>query len=235
MEISKGIEIIDLALWIRDERVLAIADLGIGAEKAAGSGFVPRLNYTEITSRLEEKIFRNLEESPELIIINGAIKRESGASSTQENQEAAAIIEFLKRKCPRIVLVKGSNDAVLKSVADKQNILFEDYHLLDSDVLFIHGDKEPEEALVKKAKTIIIGQQNPSMSAKDGDKEGCKCFMRGKYKKKELIVMPSMNSVTTGNDLLGGEVLSPLIKEIGKFEVFAVKDKIQYLGEIGDL
>ena len=53
MEISSGIEIIDLALYLKKEKILIIADTHIGYEEALNKQgmLVPRFQFKEIIKR----------------------------------------------------------------------------------------------------------------------------------------------------------------------------------------
>ena len=105
--------------------------------------------------------------------------------------------------------------------------------LIASDALpFVRASKY----FPSRIKTIIIGHEHPAVVITDGVKrEKYKCFLRGTYKKKELIVLPSFNFVSMGTDVLHGKLLSPLLTNIEKFEVFAVEDKIYPMGKVKDL
>ncbi|GAG34601.1 unnamed protein product, partial [marine sediment metagenome] len=63
-----------------------------------------------------------------------------------------------------------------------------------------------------------------------------KCFLKGKYKRKELIVMPSFNLVSEGTDILKEELLSPFLHQnINNFDVYVVEDKVYGFGKVRDL
>ena len=85
-----------------------------------------------------------------------------------------------------------------------------------------HGDYIP----AKLAPIIIMGHEHPAITLREKAKaEKFKCFLKGKYKKSMLIVQPSFNPLTEGTDVIKEQVLSPLIADISKFEVYVVNDK----------
>ncbi|MEK6957803.1 MAG: metallophosphoesterase [archaeon] len=237
-EISKGIEIIDLALFLTADKLLAITDLQLGYEGMLNSQgvFVPRLNFEEIKRRLADKIFPHAK-GAEKILVNGDLKHEFGEISRQEWREVAELIELLKAHCKEVIIVKGNHDAILEPIAKSMGVkVVEHYFAEKSKTLFIHGHKEPSNELLKGAETIIIGHEHPAVSIKDGVKsETYKCFLRGKYKGKTLIVMPSLNFISMGSDITKEKILSPLIGNIDEFEVFAVEDKVYYMGKAGSI
>ena len=83
-------------------------------------------------------------------------------------------------------------------------------------------------------KTIIIGHEHPAIVLKEGPrKEKYKCFIKGKFKRKNLIVMPSFNLVTEGTDVLLETRLSPFLqRDISSFECWIVADKVYYFGKL---
>jgi len=134
------------------------------------------------------------------------------------------------------VLIKGNHDKILGPIAKKRNVKDVDYFVI-SEVLVVHGDKINEKIVTNKIKKIIIGHEHPAISVGDGTRvEKYKCFLKGKFKGKELIVQPSFNLVTEGSDILKEKVLSPFLKQdLSNFEVFVVSDKVYEFGKIKDI
>jgi metallophosphoesterase superfamily enzyme len=79
---------------------------------------------------------------------------------------------------------------------------------------------------LKGIKTIIIGHEHPAVSIHEGVRtELFKCFLKGKFKGRILIVQPSFNLVTEGTDVLKEELLSPFLQqELSDFECFIVAE-----------
>ena len=239
MEISKGIEAIGQSLFFRKRRILAIADLHLGYEEMLNRQGVmmPRFNFKEIKARLE-KILANTGKLEKIIIL-GDLKHEFGVISDQEWKEVLEMLDYLGRNCAEIILVRGNHDKILGPIANRKNVKLQDEFLLEPEkVLFIHGDKLPSKENLKKSDLIAMGHEHPAVSVKDGLKaETYKCFLKGKFEGKELIVLPSMNSAALGTDLTKEEILSPLLKKsnLSEFEVYAVEDEVYYLGKLGKL
>ncbi len=233
MEIYKGIEIVDLGIYIKKNKVLVISDLQIGYEDSLGKEgiFVPKFQYELLKKRLN-KIFERVK--PNLTIINGDLKHEFGTINDQEWRETLAIIDLIYTHCNKIILIKGNHDLILEPIAKKRNIELVDYYKMD-DILILHGHKVILEAL--GSKVIIIGHEHPAVSLKDGIKiEKYKCYLKGKYGKSNIIVMPSLNLLNEGSDVLRGEVLSPFLrKNLGDFEVYIVEDRVYKFGKIKNL
>jgi len=100
------------------------------------------------------------------------------------------------------------------------------------DITIIHGNKIKEI----NTKIIIIGHEHPAVTIKDNIRnETYKCFLKGKYKNKILIVTPSFSLVKQGYDVLNFDNHTLYIKNIDNFEVFVVEDKIYNFGKVKNL
>lgn len=234
MKILPGIEIMDLALYFNS--TLVIADVHIGYEEALNKQgvLVPRLQFEEMVKRME-RIFDALKgKKIDRIIVNGDLKHEFGTISEQEWRNTLKFLDLLAKNCNEIVLVKGNHDTILGPIAKKRNVKVVE-SLGVGNVLVAHGDKIPDN--LKDYETIIMGHEHPAVSLKEGPRvEQFKCFLKGKYKGKNLIVQPSFNSIIEGTDILRDEILSPFLRQnLDNFEVYIVEDKIYGFGKLGRL
>ena len=231
MEISKGIEIVDLALWVKDENILIINDLHLGYEEVLHKKgiLVPRIQTKEVLQKLEE-IFKKVQ--PQKIIINGDLKHEFGIVLSQEWKEILSLLDFLIKKKIEIIIIKGNHDPIIKPIAEKREIkVVNEYKI--KDILIVHGD----ELVETKAKRIIIGHEHPAITIREGSKwEKYKCFLKGRWKNKELLVLPSFNPLLEGTDVLKEQLLSPFLDDLKKFEIFIVnKGEVFNFGRINNL
>lgn len=235
MEILKGIEIKGKGLWISKKKALIIADLHLGYEEALVSDgiLIPKGG---MFSEMKKEILELLKLKPELVVIDGDLKHEFANISKQEWKETLELIDLILRES-KIILIKGNHDKILGQIAEKRKLEIKDYLIL-GDVCLLHGDKIVLECLDKKIKTLIIGHEHPAVSLTDGTKvEKYKCFLKGRYKDKNLIVMPSFFNLIEGTDLKRDEILSPFLKnrDLGDFEVFILGDKIYDFGKFSHL
>jgi putative SbcD/Mre11-related phosphoesterase len=137
--------------------------------------------------------------------------------------------------CDDIVLVKGNHDLVLSSIVKKRNIKVVDIYKTNG-ILMIHGHKI--QNLEKDVKTIIIGHEHPAISLKEHNRtETYKCFLKGKYEGRDLLVLPSFNFLHPGSNILKEKTLSPYLEQgIKKFEVYIVENnKVYDFGKVKDL
>ena len=258
------IQIIDLALYC--DSTIIIADIHIGYEEALNKQgvLVPRLQFEEIVKRME--IILGKTGKVERIVINGDLKHEFGTISEQEWRNTLKFLDLLAKHCNEIILVKGNHDTVLGPIARKRNIKVVDYYVFKADIdkrnsdttititginnkinkfikhrrnkiLVAHGDKIPPNDAFLDVSTIIIGHEHPAVSLKDGARvESFKCFLKGKYRGKNLIVQPSFNTMTEGTNVLRDNILSPFLKQnLDNFDVYVVEDKVYEFGKLEKL
>ncbi len=238
-KVLEGIEAKGLALWIKKDKTLIIADLHLGIEEMHNKQgtMLPRFNFKEIKKHLEEKVFPDVK--AELIVINGDLKHEFGSISQQEWSEVIDILRLLQTKCKRIVLIRGNHDTILGPIAKWENITIEKEGILlpKSNTFVTHGEKIPKSKEFASAKTIVIGHEHPAITIREKYKEETfKAFLVGKWKDKNLIVQPSMNQVTTGTNIQEEQILSPFLgQDLGKFKVFPVADRTYDFGYLEEL
>ncbi len=245
MQILPGVEIVNLALYLKRLNSLVISDVHIGYEEALNRRgvLIPRFHFEDVMSSLnytfhlmQPILKKSKEQKLDSIIVNGDLKHEFGSISNQEWREILKFLDILAQHCEKIVLIKGNHDVILTPIARKRGIeVVEDYS--SNGFFFCHGHNVPEKADFKKAKAIIIGNEHPAVSIRDGPRsELFKCFLKGKFQGKNLVVLPSFNPVTVGTDVLKEKFISPFLDtNISNFEVFVAADNAYYFGKVKDL
>lgn len=228
MEISKNIFIVKTALWMKEYETLVINDLHLGYEEALQHKgvLVPKFQLQEILSALENILEKTRAKK---VIINGDLKHEFGRVLRQEWKEVSLFFDFLQKKGKEIIIIRGNHDPLLQIVAEKKRVKVVNEYAL-GDTLIVHGD-----VLVKtNAKRIIIGHEHPAITLREGSKrEKYKCFLKGKWREKELIAVPSFNPLLEGTDILKEKLLSPFLNDVRNFEIFVVgKEEGLYFGKV---
>jgi uncharacterized protein len=226
------IALIDHGAFLKKEKVLVIADIHVGYEEALNKQgvLIPRFQMADVTAVLE----RLMRLAPQTVVIDGDLKHEFGDISEQEWRDTLKIVDSLTRKA-KIVLVKGNHDTILGPIAKKRGIEIVSHYSIGSYYI-CHGHEIPSDAEFKAAKTVIIGHEHPSVTLKkDARTETYKCYLVGKYQKKDLIVLPSLNFVTEGTDILKESLLSPFLSDIARFKVLIVDDKVYDFGLVRNL
>ncbi len=241
MHIVPGIESLDLALYLTSAKTLALSDFHIGFEESLNRQgvLVPRTHYKDVIDRLEHifAVLKKAKKSVRTIVITGDLKHDFGHIGRQEWRDVMRLVDYLLRKCEHLILIKGNHDVQLGPIADKHGIeLVPEYRV--GDVLMIHGDVVPTK--LRGITTIIMGHEHPAITLRSkGRSERYKCFLKGTYKRRILIVQPSFNLLTEGTDILQEQFLSPLLKGrlfgIGCFEAFIVDDRTHEVLPFGSL
>ena len=238
MKILSNVEIIDLALYCNS--YLIISDVHIGYEESLNKQgiLVPRIQFEDIVKRIM-KIFEELNgREIKKIIVNGDLKHEFGTISEQEWRNTLKFLDLLSKHCSEVILIKGNHDKILGPIAEKRNVKIKEFFIIDGEkILICHGDKIPDKGMIKSVSTILIGHEHPAISLKEGTKiETYKCFLKGKFKRKNLVVQPSFNTMIHGTNILRDFILSPYLKQnLDEFEVFVVEDKVYGFGKLGKL
>lgn len=215
------------ALYIRKLNLVAIADLHIGYEQALEkTGYhLPKSQYSKIKERLLKLIEKY---EPEVLLINGDVKHEFGYSPSQEWDETLDLLDSLKKKV-KILVIRGNHDNYLIPILKKRGIRFSS-HALIKGYFFEHGHQEYR--IPKTARTIVIAHEHPAISiSHEFGRYKFKCFLKGKYKNKNLIVLPSFSPIMPGtecNVVDKNEFLSPILREasLEDFEVIIPEDKL---------
>jgi uncharacterized protein len=236
-KIADSVEIIDLALKIED--YLIISDLHLGYEQSLNSeGFmIPKFQFQKILDRLEQtmELLSSNSSPASKIVINGDLKHEFGKISRQEWNEVNRLLEFLEGHFEEIILIKGNHDNFTPYIAKDRDITVKESFSIGK-YMILHGHKIPENLEDLKEETLIIGHEHPCIGLRSGERvEKIKCFLKGHFQNKNLIVMPSFNFVSEGSDILHEQLLSPFLKRnsLDDFEVYGVEDfEIFHFGKI---
>lgn len=227
-------ELIDGAIYFPSLKLLALSDLHVGYEadlRRKGMRF-PAKEFPVLERRVKKILAKTM---PEKIVINGDFKHEFGRINNDEWRQAKKLMDLML-SYGEVVLIAGNHDVMLGPLAGSKGLKIEKYHI-EQDILFMHGDKLPEADVLKEAKTIIIGHQHPAIGITYGARtEVVKCYLKGSYKRKKLIVLPSMFSLTEGADLLKEKIISPFLNKIDNFDVIAlIEGEILPFGKVKDI
>lgn len=235
MEIMEGIEIVNFSLFIKKTKTLIISDLHIGLEAALNKEgvLIPRFQFDDLKEKTKQLL---TEKKPERVILNGDIKHNFGKISKQEWKNTFEYIDMLKENC-EIVLIKGNHDKMLDPITDKRDLEIKTHHY-EEGIYISHGDEIPANIDFHKAKVLIVGHEHPSITLRDGNRtETYKCFLKGNYKDKSLIVMPSAHTLSEGTDITKEKLLSPFLNEntTKNFEVYITDEEIYYFGTVKEI
>ena len=238
MELLKGIIAEDLFIYLPEYKTFIISDIHLGYEESLNRKgiLVPKNNYSDLILRLEKSLEKILKTGViRTIILNGDLIHEFGKISRREKDLVKKFISFLSNYGD-ITLIEGNHDKMLKYILE--NNIAVKTHLILGRILVLHGDKIPTENFLKDVTSIIIGHEHPAITiGTDVRTEKYKCFLKGKYERKDLIVMPSCNIFIEGTDVIEEKLLSPFLKKVNmkNFEAYIIEDKLYYFGKLKDL
>jgi len=216
------------SIYFQDEKIIVMSDLHIGFEEVmAQKGLLlPKMQKRRIMDLLD-KIFQFYD--VEKVIIDGDFKHEFSKNVKQEWNEIEEIINYILKKSDLIV-IRGNHDNYLQTILSKYGIdMIRSFKL--KNYVLIHGDKEYKDS------NIIIGHEHPSIKIRDnvGGILSMPAFLHGK----NITVLPSPSIYSSGSDILGGDILSPVLKNfnLDELNIYALDDKLGLIdmGKIGEI
>ncbi len=235
-------EFVDKALYLPKIKTLAIGDLHLGHEflLLGVKGSFPLMQMRETKKDIDE-IFKKLKkEKKEVkrVIFLGDVKYFFHYQNSERNRFLEIMLllsKYVNRK--NIIIVKGNHEKIA-NLADKKLLDF----YIEKDIAFIHGDILFNKVLGKKVKTIVMSHLHPAVILKDSQKvkqEKYKCFLTGRFKRKDFIILPSflpnLEGTAVNMHLTNNYCIVP-VKILKKFKVHAVgENKIFDFGVLGKL
>ncbi|MEK6891174.1 MAG: metallophosphoesterase [Nanoarchaeota archaeon] len=201
---QKPFELIGKTVYFLKEKVLVFGDMHLGYEymlNEMGLNF-PQQQIEQTFKEVEETIKTAMEMNGKLnkIVFLGDIKHYFAFNKGERNI-VLNLLDLLEKYVKRddIIMIKGNHEK-FNLIKDKD---FLDYYLY-KDLAFIHGDIEITEVFSDKIKYILMGHLHPAITLRDPQKiraEKYKCFLVGKYKNKNIIILPSFLPLVEGTSL----------------------------------
>ncbi len=231
MWITKDMDLIGAAVYLRSIRTLAISDLHLGYEETLHKQgiLVPKSQLRDTADRIHRICTTHQIDS---IIINGDIKHAFGPIQDSEWSEIMKFFSFLKKKAAQIILVLGNHDTTLGPLLAQEKISPKEYYA-KGDYLFAHGDRRIEET----RPTTIIGHDHPAIRISDGIRtEIYKCHVL--IEDRNVLIQPSFHELTIGSDLLSYPLTTPYAENAspGHQHIFITHQQdIQDFGTLADL
>ena len=224
-------QFVNKTIYLPKQKILVIGDMHLGYEftfREAGSQ-IPALQLNQTKEDLE-KIFLKLKKEKKgikKVIFLGDIKHLFHYEKGEKNIILNVLLlvgKYVKRE--NIILIKGNHEKMAQ-IADKELLEF----YVEEDIAFIHGDIIINEVFKKEIKIIIMGHLHPAITISDSQKikkEKYKCFLVGKYKNKEIIILPSFLPIIEGtsvNEHLSNNRCFIPAKNLLNFKVHVVGEK----------
>lgn len=234
----KKFRLIGKSLYFLGKRILVLGDLHIGyGEYLNEQGiFLPLRQFKEMFHELKS-VFKEIEKIDgekrvEEIVVLGDLKHGFGRISAQEWKETKEILDFFKKKSEKVVLVKGNHDTMLEPIAKRKELKIRDFYIKEG-ICFLHGHKLFPECLDKKVRMLVLGHKHPAVLLSDEyKKEKYKCFLFGKWKGKQVIIMPSFFPFIEGSDIINDYEENKLFISEKDLKEFDVRIPVPGEGEI---
>lgn len=164
------------------------------------------------------------------VVLLGDVKHAFGGIMKQEWEHVLGLFDYLAGKCKKIVVIKGNHDMILKPIARKRGLSVKDYWKW-KEFCFLHGHEDYSAIWKDRGiECLIVGHGHPALRLRDGARsEKYKCFLTGKFRGKNMIVVPSFSDWYAGSDPREGDVILAWNVNFGNFEVRAVGEKLEVL------
>ena len=238
------IEYVGKCLCIDEDRkkILVIGDLHLGYEEVLNEAgvFVTREMFKEMIEYFD-RVFERIGEV-DYVILLGDVKHEFGGILRQEWNDVLGLFDYLEGKLEKkgeIVIIKGNHDTILEPIVRKRKRIRLENYFIVRDYCFVHGDREFKEMKDKEIKYWIMGHGHPAVKISDRIKiEKYKCFLRGKYKGKEIIMVPSFFEYSEGSDPRENDLEMAWDFNYNKFNVKIVGEndlEVRDFGKLGEL
>ena len=207
--------------------ILVIGDLHIGYDERFGRS-IGQVQLENILEKLEGifKQIKDLGVRVKRVVLLGDVKHVFSGITDIEWRETLSLLDYIKVKSrgAKIIIIKGNHDNILEPIVKKRNINLRDYYFVSIEgkkYCFLHGDKMFKQCL--DADWLLFGHWHPSITLSDNYKrERFKCFLKGKWKRKNVIIFPSFSDIKYGSDL------NNLRDENDKFSFIKYKDIIKF-------
>jgi len=233
-------EFIGKCLLVEEQgkKILVIGDLHLGFEEALNKTgvFVFRKMFSEVIEYLD-RVFEKIG-NVDVVVLLGDVKHVFGRIVGQEWNDILGLLDYLEDKCKKIVVIRGNHDKIIGPIAKKRGIVVENYWVVGR-FCFLHGDKDFVENYDKEARYWVVGHGHPAVKISDGIKvEKFKTFLVGKYKRKNVILVPSFFDYNLGSDPRENDLRFVWDFNLKKFDVWIVQDdKLEVLdfGKLDEL
>jgi len=196
------------ALFIKDKKMLVIADLHIGIEEELKE-------YGVHSGSQTEKLLKNITDickkyKPNDIFLLGDVKHNIPTSTIQERKDVKRFLEKIK-KFGKIHIIPGNHDGNINKIVPEKIIVHPSDGIVVDDIGLIHGHRWPKKELIE-CKTIVIGHTHPTIMLTDrmDFKNYEPCWVKTKLisskikekysigKNPEILIIPAFNSLCGG-------------------------------------
>ena len=223
----------ETALYIKNKKILVIADLHIGIENELRELGLQAPSQTPSMTKRLTKLFKKYK--PNILILLGDIKHNIPSITIQERTDIKRFVSQIQ-SFGSIHILPGNHDGNIDRLLTPDiNLHSSDGFVIDN-IGFIHGHRWPNEKIMQ-CEYVILGHTHPTIMLTDrlGYKTFEPCWIRGKCIKNTLIEKypdsnnPNIIVLPAFNPLCGGIAINkePLIGPFNK--ILDIKNAEVYL------
>ena len=222
------------ALFIKNKKILVVADLHIGIESQLRE---QGLNTSSKTQNMIDRLQRICKKfKPFEIILLGDIKHNIPSSTIQERRDVKNFLNSIK-EYGTVHIVPGNHDGNIKKVTPEEIIVHPSDGFMIENIGFAHGHRWPKDEIMK-CDQLIISHTHPTIMFSDrmDHKTFEPCWIKGNIVKEKLnekypeakcssiLVIPSFNPLCGGIAANKDGIAGPLGKfvDIENAEVYLI-------------
>jgi len=232
-------------LFIKDKKLLVIADLHIGIETELREMGLQAPSQTESMTKRLISFFKMYD--PKEIILLGDIKHNIPSSTIQERIDVKRFLENIQQYGSTHIL-PGNHDGNISKLLTPDILLHPSSGFVYENIGFVHGHRWPSDEIMQ-CEHIVIGHTHPIIMLTDrlGYKTFEPCWLKGQFIKDNIkerypdstnpniIVMPAFNPLCGGIAINKEPFIGPFgkIVDITNAEVYLLDGS--YLGKVKDI
>ena len=220
------------ALFIKEKKILVIADLHIGIESELKEHGVNTESQTQ--KILNHFISICKKHKPETIIILGDIKHNIPTSTIQERNDVKNFLNQIK-DIAKVYIVPGNHDGNIAWIKPEEITIQPSDGFCIENVGFVHGHRWPSKQVISSDQ-VITAHTHPTIMLTDRleHKTFEPCWIKGKFIKKkieekykiksnaEVLFIPAFNPLCGGIAVNKDGIMGPIGKllEISELEIY---------------
>ncbi len=208
-KLNRNILLDDRSVFIKNIKTLIIADLHIGyAEDLHSKGiFLPDKFFKDLKNRLNLLIKKH---NPQRVIFLGDIQHQYNNYSVKIKKKISDIFNIVLKNKSELILIRGNHEKAIKDNFFGHKL--KDYAVINS-YYFTHGDRV--FPIPSKIKYVFMGHEHPAVKLHETSRtESFKAYLEVKTKTKIILVLPSFNDFSIGQNIIKEEFISPYLNKI---------------------
>jgi uncharacterized protein len=245
----------------KEKGILVVGDLHLGYEESLNrSGILVTRKMFEEMIKYFDSVFEELERREREdgkerkvneVVLLGDVKHGFGKGNKQEWGEVLELFDYFIGKMNKgrgfgdgkIIVVKGNHDNYIVNIAGRRKVDVKYYYVVGdgkNKIAFLHGNRKVEEIEGKEINKWVMGHGHPAVRLKDektGKEEMYKCFLEGRWKGREIVIVPSFVDYKEGTDPREHDMKLAWKFSLNEFDVKIVSEDLKVLefGALGKL